>query len=142
MNGNEYLDQFEQFMDRREHAAETYVSGNAVLLDRMVARTIDATFFAPSGGHVHGTQAVAARYDHDAGAFDEGSKSSFEIFQMGADAGVGYWAGIQHAAVHMKGKDEAVTMDLRVTEIFRQEEGEWKLVHRHADGLADEDTKP
>ena len=108
MKENEYLDQFEQFMDRREQAAQAYVSGNAAPLDRVVARTTDATFFPPGGGHVHGTQEVAARYDHDAGAFDEGSKSNFEIFQMGADAGVGYWVGIQHAAVHVKGDRKSV----------------------------------
>jgi ketosteroid isomerase-like protein len=33
----------------------------------------------------------------------------------------------------MEQRAAAAPMDLRVTEIFRRENGVWKLVHRHAD---------
>src|SRR5215217_4050696 len=42
----------------------------------------------------------------------------------------------QRAMVRLDGGAEAIPFDLRVTEVFRREGDEWKLVHRHADSLA------
>ena len=70
--------------------------------------------------------------------FSPGGESHFEILQMSANDGLAYWAGIQRSTVRMHGKKEAIPMDLRVTEVFRLEDQEWKLVHRHADPLASE----
>ncbi|WP_414676618.1 nuclear transport factor 2 family protein [Mesorhizobium sp.] len=61
-------------------------------------------------------------------------KSRLEIIQGHADGAVAYWCGLQHAKVETGGK--SVPMTLRVTEIFRLEDGNWKLVHRHAEVAA------
>jgi ketosteroid isomerase-like protein len=55
---------------------------------------------------------------------------------MGASDGIGYCVGVQHATARMVGKPGTIPFHLRVTEVFRRESGEWKLVHRHADPLA------
>ena len=126
---------FEQFLQRRAEAARAYVSGDAAPLDRITAHEGSATFFAPRGGSVQGAQEVCSTYQHDAAAFAPGGESRFEIFQLAASDGLAYWVGLQQATAHMRGRTEAVPFNLRVTEVFRREGDDWRLVHRHADPL-------
>lgn len=128
---------FNAFMKARQHAANAYVSGNATPLARVVALESQATFMGPGGGAVQGTDEVWSRYESDARLFEPGSTSEFEILDMAAGDTVAYWTGYQKAQACMKGKAEAVAMTLRVTEVFRLEGESWKLVHRHADPLAE-----
>ena len=80
-----------------------------------------------------GAAKVNAANTKGAKAFGKGSVGRFEVLQSGSSGGFGFWTGIQHADLVMEGKEERVTMQLRTTEVFRIERGEWKLVHRHAD---------
>jgi ketosteroid isomerase-like protein len=128
---------FRRFMQEREAAARAYVNGDAGPLGRLATRTSPATFFGPRGGSLQGAAEVFAVYESDAGAFEHGGETSFDILQMGAGGGIGYWTGFQRADVRLRGQSAPVAMNLRVTEIFRREEEGWKLVHRHADMLAD-----
>jgi ketosteroid isomerase-like protein len=87
---------------------------------------------SPGGDVLTGAAAIAKRYASDAAHFATGSTSKLEILQ--AQSGpMAFWTGTQHAEVKSKGKDGAVPMALRVTEVFRLEDGGWKLIHRHAD---------
>jgi ketosteroid isomerase-like protein len=135
---NNDLADFKEFMIRRGDAASAYVSGNALPLGEVVTHTSAATFFGPGGGNVQGAAEVWQRYDKDSVSFKPGGESSFEILQIEANGGIGYWVGFQKAKVHLHGRSEPVEMELRVTEIFRRENDGWKMVHRHADTLIEE----
>ncbi|MEO7716183.1 MAG: nuclear transport factor 2 family protein [Capsulimonas sp.] len=132
---------FEEFMKRRAKAANAYVNGDAKPLSGLTAQKSPATFFGPGGGFTQGAGDVQSRYEKDAKSFEPGGDSELEILQMGAGDGVGYWTGFQKATVRMPGKPDPIPMKLRITEVFRREEDEWKLVHRHADMLAEEQPK-
>jgi ketosteroid isomerase-like protein len=129
-------DVFAEFMQRRAEAAGAYICGDPAPLGELAARSGDATFYAPRGGAVTGAEAVWSTYERDAAAFAPGGESRFEILHMAASDGLAYWVGYQRATVYMRGRAEAVEFNLRVTEVFRREGADWKLVHRHADSLA------
>jgi ketosteroid isomerase-like protein len=132
---------FKRFMTQREEAAGAYVDGDAVPLGRISARVSPATFFGPMGGYRQGAEEVSSTYARDAKSFEPGAENHFEILQSGASDDLAYWVGFQRATAHIKGNPNPVPFNLRVTELFRREGGEWKLVHRHADPLAEEEKK-
>jgi NAD(P)H-dependent FMN reductase/ketosteroid isomerase-like protein len=135
------LEGFEHFMKRRSDIARAYVNGDAAPLDQIVARSGAASFYAPTGGFERGAEAVAQRYDKDVTTFRPGGESALDIIHSGASGDVAFWVGFQTAKVKMQGQDQPVPMKLRVTELFRRVGGEWKLIHRHADPLAEKQER-
>lgn len=130
------MEDFGEFMRRREEAAQAYVVGDPKPLDALVVHEGAATFFHPRGGYKTGAAEVWQAYESDAAAFGPGSTTNFEILEMAASGDLAYWVGVQRASVRFAkaGADADPTpMDIRVTEVFRRIDGEWKMVHRHAD---------
>ncbi len=46
-----------------------------------------------------------------------------------------YTLEIERGRMKVGGDDEIVPVSLRVTTIFRREDGGWRVVHRHADPI-------
>lgn len=135
---NKDLDDFETFMKQRQEVANAYVNGDAEPLGKIAAHLSPATFFSPKGNYEQGAKHVFSVQEHDSKNFAPGSTSEFEILHMSACENLAYWVGLQKAKVHIQGKKDLVPFNLRVTEIFRKDKGEWKLIHRHADALKTE----
>ncbi len=125
---------FDEFFNaRRLMAAEAYTNGDPQPLDSLVARDGEATFHSPRGDTVRGANAVATRYQSDAASFAPGGETNLEVLQKDASGDLAFWTGFQDARVHFARRGQPVQMRIRVTEVFRRHNGQWELIHRHAD---------
>ena len=123
---------FSAFMQRREEIACAYVNGDAEPFEAVVTHEDPATFFPPGGEAQQGADAVARSYAKGAKQFAPGSESRLDV--MHSEVGrLAFWSGLQIAKVKTPGKDTVVVVNVRITEVFRLEAGDWKLIHRHAD---------
>jgi ketosteroid isomerase-like protein len=125
---------FDEFFNaRRRPAAEAYTNGDSQPLEALLARKGAATFHSPRGDTVCGADTVATRYRSDAASFARGGETNLEVLQKDASGDLAFWTGFQDARVTFAGRDQAVPMRIRVTEVFRRAKGQWELIHRHAD---------
>jgi ketosteroid isomerase-like protein len=125
---------FAAFMTTRASAAQAFVNGNVEPMSSLLTSVSPATFFGPGGGVDEGPEQVFSTFKSQAAPFESG-QSDFQIHQMAANGELAYWVGLQRVSARQIGKPEMAQFHLRVTELFRKEDGKWKLVHRHADAL-------
>lgn len=58
----------------------------------------------------------------------------FELLAYDVLGNMAYTAGLEHTAASVDGEPRAYT--LRATQIYRREDGLWKVAHRHGDTVA------
>ncbi|MEO6571173.1 MAG: DUF4440 domain-containing protein [Ilumatobacteraceae bacterium] len=131
---------FDEFLvTTRPKAAAAFVCGDPGPVTAISTRHDPATFFGPGGGHVSGAKTVIDTNESSATMFRSGGETHLEVLHSSHDGALAYWVGLQHATVHISGRDEPVPMTLRITELFRHDENGWQLIHRHADQHAEPD---
>jgi len=78
-----------------------------------------------------GWREVGPTFDWLASTFSNCMSAEYEVLAAGASGDLAYVVGIEHTRASIGGAPKSYS--LRVTTIFRREEGEWKVVHRHGD---------
>jgi ketosteroid isomerase-like protein len=126
------------FLPRFEEATSRFINGDPGLFRQIASRRDDATIMGAWGAYERGWDEVGPRYDWAAARFKEsGAEVEVEYLSSGVSGDLAYTVAIEHSEALLAGQDEPAPMALRVTHVFRKEEGVWKLVHRHADPLVD-----
>jgi ketosteroid isomerase-like protein len=67
------------------------------------------------------------------GNFSDCTSYTHEVVSADVSGDLAYTVGYEHTAASWEGEPRKYT--LRVTQLYRRENGEWKVFHRHADTL-------
>ena len=115
-------------------ALDAFVTGEPAT-KQLFSRRDDVTLANPFGPPVRGWNQVEKVMEHAAAQLREGEPHRFERVSEYATADLAYTVWIERSRMKVGGSDELAATALRVTTIFRLEDGEWRIVHRHADPI-------
>jgi ketosteroid isomerase-like protein len=85
---------------------------------------------------VTGWREISPAFEQLAKQFSDCKSFEIEVIAAGASGELAYLVAIEHTNASVAGAPPA-PYALRVTQIFRREGGEWKVIHRHADEVKD-----
>jgi ketosteroid isomerase-like protein len=79
----------------------------------------------------HGQDEIDALFAALARTFSDCRSYTFDLQAYDVVGDMAYTSGLQHTSAAVDGQQRTYT--LRATQVYRREEGEWRVVHRHAD---------
>ena len=127
---------FADVIERNNHASEAFMTGDTGPFKALYSDRSDATLANPFGGFAIGRAEISERLDRAASYYRDGELVSVETIAQGGSDDLGYTVEIETVRGFVGQSTERETIALRVTSVFRLEDGAWRLVHRHADPRA------
>jgi len=125
---------FDLALEKLHLAAIRFVNGDTGPWKVMCSHRDDVTILGGWGAYERGWESVEKRYDW-ASARYKGGQIRFENIARFSSDELGYSIDIEHQEARLANSEQTIPVVLRVTSILRREEGQWKLVHRHADSV-------
>ena len=129
------VDDVDQLIEQFNVAQGEITKGNAEPALRLFSHREDVTLANPLGPTAHGWEQVAAAGEHAASQLRDGEIVGFETIEKYVTDELAYIVRVERARAKVGGSEDITPITLRVTMIFRPEDGEWKIVHRHADPI-------
>ena len=133
------------FLPQWEEAQTRFINGDPTLWKRNASHGDDVTILGAFGGYGEkGWNAVGARYDWASSQYRPGGATvKVEYLNVGVSGDLGFTVAIERqAGSHVGDQPKPTPRALRATQIFRKEDGAWKLLHRHADPLLEKQAPP
>ena len=125
-------DEFLAYMLPRQDTAErAMLNGDAEPRRELWTKNDPVTLFGAAVPVRSGWDDVSRTFDWVASRFADLTDYRFELVAAEADGDLAYTIGFEHKTVRVYGKETTYT--LRATHLYRREDGEWKIVHRHGD---------
>ena len=95
----------------------------------------DVTLGNPFGPYAHGRKQVEETLERAASNYRDGAATGVELMATYVSADLACVVEVERGKAKVGGGHEVLPLAVRVTSLFRREDGAWKLVHRHADPI-------
>ena len=129
------VDDLDEVLDQFKLAGNEFMKGNPKPVQDLFSHREDVSLANPFGPPVRGWEQVAERQERGASNYRDGEIYDFETVAKYVTSELAYVCWVERTNAKVGGRDDVTPCDLRVTMIFRPEDGTWKVVHRHADPI-------
>jgi ketosteroid isomerase-like protein len=128
-------------LDEYHRAGVEIINGNPDVYKMLYSRRDEITLANPFGPPARGWSEVSSTLDRAASNFRsdfrDGEGVAVENVSTAITADLAYILEIERYRARIGGAAELSPVAVRVTTIFRREDGDWKVVHRHADPITE-----
>jgi ketosteroid isomerase-like protein len=129
---------WDHFVSLCQKALGDLVEGRPEPFKALWSHADDVVIMGAFGGHECGWEQVSARLDWAAVGIKATDRTSENVVTVVRDD-LAYTVDLEHMTRHADGRAQPRT--LRCTQAYRRENGEWKVVLRHADELPGKDEQ-
>ena len=126
------LDDFRDFLERQTDAEEAFVYGDAGPRMKLWSRRDPVSLFGAAGMFETGSEQLSETFRRVVSWFSDVSDFRYEVEVVGVSGDMAYTVGYERFNGSISGRPVA-SMTVRVTHVYRREDGEWRIVHRHGD---------
>ena len=120
-----------------EAASTRFQHGDDSGMRALYADRDDVTLFGALGGCIRGREGVEQVLAGASRNLSRGGRAHYKIITVQVEGTLAYAVGTERIEPGAEGLS-----DLRVTNVFRKQNGVWRLMHRHADALRDSPFAP
>lgn len=130
----------DEVLDRYHRALDDFSRGNPGPVKALYSAADEVTLANPFGPARRGREAVMAALDYASSRFRDGALVASNEMARYTSHELATILEVEHWRVRLGDRAAIEPFVLRVTTTFRREDGEWKMVHRHADPIATDDS--
>jgi ketosteroid isomerase-like protein len=128
-------DDLKEVVERYHLALGAFMQGDSEPARDLFSERDDVTLGNPFGPFARGFAHVAETMKQAASHYRDGDAVGFDEAATYVAPDLACIVEVEHLKSKVGGRDEIAPVNLRVTTVFRQEDGRWKIVHRHADPI-------
>jgi ketosteroid isomerase-like protein len=128
------VDDFDEVIERYHRAADEFSRGNPDPVKDLYSDRDDVAIANPFFPLTRGREQVVDRLERAVQNFRDGEVGFEEVVEWVSDD-LACLVELEEWRTKVGGREDVTPFTLRVTTLFRAEDGEWKVVHRHADPI-------